>query len=400
MYKNTFEKAFSDISPKTPDEEFARKIWNAADRQKLRTAPRKAVILPIAAAVVAVSAVTASAAGGLDLFGAFRSYFSRQTEQINTDTEAAVPYADLSTVGMTACEEIFDTGDYTVQVNGLIADSHYVYLYYDVIYRDQKYFENGKVGAKYTEQSPVNFFTVTGSFHTWGWGEPFGVNENTVSYVQSCAGEFEPDPQTGEYPFKFTCSCVDDPSFIFGECIPLGTFTMEISVPPAKEQIVEINGEIPLPDGQTTVLEEASFGPLSVTLRFDNDCFYPYTKSRTDFMLALKMKDGSILDLTRKSSMLSPAEGYEWRDDSDEPPAKEPEKELSPAVTTVTREEIPAVTTTVTKKEVPAASSMAERSVGPGKFGTPCVLELGYDTAIDPEAIAEIEIFGNVFSIK
>lgn len=400
MYKSTFEEAFLGVSPKTADEEFARGILSA-EKPKSRTTHRKAVILPIAAAIAAIGTVTASAAGGLDLFEAFRSYFSRQNTQIAAETEAAT-YADLSAAGMTAYDKVFDAGDYTVRVNGLIADARYVYLSYDVDYKNEKYFENGKVGAKYTENSPVNFLAEdneSGFFYTTGWGEAVGVNGSTVSYVQFCAGEFSTDPLTGEYPFEFLCSCVDDPSFILGKCTPLGSFTMEVSVPPAKERSVKINGEIPLPDGRTTLLEEARFGPLSVSLRFNNDNFYAfYTRARNaGFTLALKLKDGSTLDLTQKSSRLSAAEGYEWKDDSEELPRTEPPRK--PVPDEATREDAPAVTTTV-RERVLAASSLQSGASPAERFGVPCVLELGYGTAIDPEEVAEIEIFGKAFSLK
>lgn len=396
MYRNTFEKAFSDVAPKTPDEEFARKILNAADRQKPRTAHRKAVILPLAAAIVAVGTVTASAAGGLDLLEAFRSYFSQRTEHSVTNPNGTAPYADLSAPGMAKYDEVFDAGDYTVQINGLIADSRYAYLSYDVTYRDKKYFDGGEVAEKFREGSPVIFFEDrTGGrlwFYSMGWGEPIGTDGATVSYVTLFAGEFTTDPETGEYPFALSVTCVDDPNFIAGECAILGNFPVNLSVPPAKERVVEINGEIPLPDGRTTILEKASFGPLSLTLRFDNDYFYPY-RQVNDEPFELKMKDGTVIDLKHKSTVLSPAEGYEWEDGLSDDPQKvqapdEAARENTPAVTTVVQESVPVTTT------------LPQSWARPMEFGMPCVLELGYGTAIDPNEIAEIKFFGETFSVK
>lgn len=390
MYRNTFERAFSDVAPKTSDEEFARKILNAADRQKPRTAHRKAVILPLAAAIVAIGTITASAAGGLDLFGAFRSYFSQR--------KVTAPYADLSAAGMAKYDEVFDAGDYTVQINGLIADSHYAYLSYDVTYRDKKYFDGGEVAEKYREGSPVIFFETrtddSFAIHTTGWGEPIAESGATVSYVALFAGEFTPDPETGEYPFALTVTCVDDPSFIAGECTFLKSFPVNLSVPPAKERAAEINGEIPLPDGRTTILEKASFGPLSLTLRFDNDYFYSYW-SRYDNgdSFELKMKDGTVIDLKHKSTVLSPAEGYEWKDGLSDDPQKEPVPDEA------ARENTPAVTTAV-QESAPVTTTLPQSWARPMEFGMPCVLELGYGTAIDPAEIAEIEIFGQTFSVK
>lgn len=384
MYRNTFERAFSDISPKTPDEEFARKILNDADKQKPRAAHRKAVILPLAAAIVAVGTITASAAGGLDLFEAFRSYFSQRTEHSVTNPNGTAPYADLSAAGMTKCDEVFDAGDYTVQINGLIADSHYAYLSYDVTYRDKKYFNGGEVAEKYREGSPVVFFEdrTGGSFtiHRTGWGKPIAENGTTVSYVVLFAGEFTPDPETGEYPFALTVTCADDPSFIAGECAILGNFPVNLSVPPAKDRVVEINGEFPISYKRTTILEKASFGPLSMTLRFGDDNFYAdYTRNR-DFVI--KMKDGTEIDLSRQGSRLTyedPPSDYSLQDYMN--------RETAAAVRAARAEKEPAETT-LPPSETPRESSGA------------CVLELGYGTAIDPMEIAEIKIFGETFSVE
>lgn len=384
MYRNTFERAFSDVAPKTPDEEFARKILNAADRQKPRTAHRKAVILPLAAAIVAVGTITASAAGGLDLFGAFRSYFSQRTEHSVTNPNGTAPYADLSAAGMAKYDEVFDAGDYTVRISGLIADSRYAYLSYDVTYRDKKYFDGGEVAEKFREGSPVIFFEDrTGdsfTIHTTAWGEPIAENGATVSYVVFFAGEFTTDPETGEYPFALTLTCADDPNFIAGECAILGNFPVNLSVPPAKERVAEINGEIPVSYKRTTILEKASFGPLSMTLRFDDDDFYAdYSQNRD---IRLKMKDGTEIDLSRQSSRLTyedPPSGYSFQDFMN--------RETAAAIRAARAEKEPAETT-LPPSETPPESSGA------------CVLKLGYGTAIDPMEIAEIKIFGETFSVK
>ena len=385
MYRNTFEKAFSDISPKTSDEEFARKILNAADKKKPRARHRKAIVLPLAAAIVAIGTITASAAGGLDLFGAFRSYFSRQTERRVTNPNGTAAYADLSAAGMAKYNEVLDAGDYTVQINGLIADSHYAYLSYDVTYRDKKYFDGGEVAEKYREGSPVIFFEdrTADSFaiHTTGWGEPITENGATVSYVVLFAGEFTPDPETGEYPFALTVTCVDDPSFIAGECTFLRSFPVNLSVPPAKERVAEINGEISLPYGLTTILEKASFGPLSLTLRFGDDNFYiAYCGA---YEIKLKMKDGMEIDLSRQSSRLTHEDptysGGSIQDFMN--------RQTAAAVRAARAEKEPAETT-LPPSETPPESN--------GAF----VLELGYGTAIDPAEIAEIKIFGETFSVE
>lgn len=396
MYKNTFESAFADIAPKASDEEFARKILNAPDRQKPRARHKKAVVIPIAAATAAIVTLTASAAGGLDLFGVFQGYFSQRTEQSDADPNGTAPNVNLSAASMTAVDEVFDVSDYTVQVNGLIADSHYVYLYYDIIYKDEKYFENGEVAAKYQEGSPVNFFGENSFFHSAGWGEPIGVNGNTVSYMQDCAGEFETDPQTGEYPFNFFCSCVDDPCFIAGECTTLDCFRMEVSVPPAKKRVVEINGEIPLPDGRTTILEEASFGPLSLTLCFDNDCFYSYLHDNNK-TFELKMKDGTVIDLKNKSIAFSAVEDTVLKIAISDDPLKELPHDPSPDE--AARENTPAVTTVV-QESVPVTTTLSKSGAHPDEFGMPCVLEIGYGTAIDPTEIAEIKFLGETFSVE
>lgn len=384
MYRNTFEKAFSDISPKTSDEEFARKILNAADKQKPRATHRKAVILPIAAAIVAVGTITASAAGGLDLFGAFRSYFSQRTEHSVTNPNGTASYADLSAAGMAKYDEIFDAGDYTVRISGLIADSHYAYLSYDVTYRDKKYFDGGEVAEKFREGSPVVFFEDRTDDRLWiytmGWGEPIGTDGATVSYVVLFVGEFTPDPETGEYLFALTFTCADDPSFITGECTVLKRFPVNLSVPPAKERVVEINGEIPVSYKRTTILEKASFGPLSMTLRFDDDNFYADYTRNSDFVI--KMKDGTEIDLSRQSSRLTyedPPSGYSFQDYMN--------RETAAAVK-ATREEKEPAETTLPPSETPPES------------GGACILELGYGTAIDPVEIAEIKIFGETFLVE
>lgn len=383
MYRNTFERAFSDVAPKTSDEEFARKLLNTADRQKPRTAHRKAVILPIAAAIVAIGTVTASAAGGLDLFGAFRSYFSQKTEQSAADP-TTTPYADLSAAGMAKYDEVFDAGDYTVQINGLIADSHYAYLSYDVTYRDKKYFDGGEVAEKFREGSPVVFFEDGTDdrlwFYSMGWGEPIGTDGATVSYVVLFVGEFTTDPETGEYPFALTVTCADDPNFLLGECTILGDFPVNLSVPPAKERVVEINGAIPVSYKRTTILEKASFGPLSMTLRFDDDNFYAdYTRSN-DY--AIKMKDGTEIHISRhQSSRLDyedPPSGYSFQDYMN--------RETAAAIRAARAEKEPAETT-LPPSETPTESGA-------------CILELGYGTAIDPTEIAEIKIFGTTFSVE
>lgn len=384
MYRNTFEKAFSDISPKTPDEEFERKILNAADKQKPRTTHRKAVILPIAAAIVAVGTITASAAGGLDLFGAFRSYFSQRTEHSVTNPNGTAPYADLSAAGMAKYDEVFDAGDYTVQINGLIADSRYAYLSYDVTYRDKKYFDGGEVAEKYREGSPVIFFEDrTGdsfTIHTTGWGEPIAENGATVSYVTLFAGEFTPDPETGEYPFALTVTCADDPSFIAGECAILGNFPVNLSVPPAQERTVPINGAIPVSYKRTTTLKEVSFGPLSISFRFNNDDFYAdYSQNRD---IRLKMKDGTEIDLSRQSSRLT----YE-------------DPTFSGSLEDFMNRETAAAIRAARAEKEPAETTLPPSETPPESSGA-CVLKLGYGTAIDPNEIAEIKIFGETFSVE
>lgn len=379
MYKNTFESAFSEIAPKTSDEEFARKILNAADKQKPRARHRKAVVIPIVAATAAIVTLTASAAGGLDLFGAFQSYFSRRTEHSVVNPNGTAPYADLSAAGMTAVDEVFDAGEYTVRLNGMIADSHYAYLCYDVTYRDKKYFDGGEVAAKYREGSPVIFFDDrTGdsfTIHAMGWGEPVGTNGATVSYVQWCAGEFKTDPQTGEYPFALTCSCVDDPDFILRrECTPLGSFEIEVSVPPAQERRVTIDGMIPVSYKRTTILKEVSFGPLSLTLHFDNDIFY-HDRSRWDNDFKLKLKDGTEVDLSRKNIRLI----------YDDP--------------TFSRGEIDHQDYLNRETAAAVRAARGEEPL-PEEDGSACVLQLGYGTAIDPNEIAEIKIGEKRFPVE
>lgn len=378
MYRNTFEKAFSDISPKTPDEEFARKILNAADRQKPRTAHRKAVILPIAAAIVAIGTITASAAGGLDLFGAFRSYFSKRTERSVTNPNGTASYADLSAAGMAKYDEVFDAGDYTVQINGLIADSHYAYLSYDVTYRDKKYFDGGEVAEKFREGSPVIFFEDrTGDSFTiraTSRGEPIGTDGATVSYVVLFAGEFTTDPETGEYPFALTVTCADDPSFIAGECPILGNFPVNLSVPPTQERTVPINGALPASYKRTTILKEVSFGPLSLTLHFDNDIFY-HDRGRWYNDFKLKLKDGTEVDLSRQNIMLI----------YDDPTFSRDERGHQDYLNRET-----------------AAAVRAARGEEPlpEEDGSACVLQLGYGTAIDPNEIAEITIGEKRFPVE
>lgn len=378
MYRNTFERAFSDISPKTPDEEFARKILNAADRQKPRTAHRKAVILPIAAAIVAVGTITASAAGGLDLFGAFRSYFSKRTERSVTNPNGTASYADLSAAGMAKYDEVFDAGDYTVQINGLIADSHYAYLSYDVTYRDKKYFDGGEVAEKFREGSPVIFFEDrTGDSFTiraTSRGEPIGTDGATVSYVVLFAGEFTTDPETGEYPFALTVTCADDPSFIAGECPILGNFPVNLSVPPTQERTVPINGALPASYKRTTILKEVSFGPLSLTLHFDNDIFY-HDRGRWYNDFKLKLKDGTEVDLSRQNIMLI----------YDDPTFSRDERGHQDYLNRET-----------------AAAVRAARGEEPlpEEDGSACVLQLGYGTAIDPNEIAEITIGEKRFPVE
>lgn len=378
MYRNTFEKAFSDISPKTSDEEFARKILNAADKQKPRARHRKAVILPIAAAIVAIGTITASAAGGLDLFGAFRSYFSKRTERSVTNPNGTASYADLSAAGMAKYDEVFDAGDYTVQINGLIADSHYAYLSYDVTYRDKKYFDGGEVAEKFRKGSPVIFFEDrTGDSFTiraTGWGEPIGTDGATVSYVTLFAGEFTPDPETGEYPFALTVTCADDPSFIAGECAILGNFPVNLSVPPTQERTVPINGALPASYKRTTILKEVSFGPLSLTLHFDNDIFY-HDLGRWYNDFKLKLKDGTEVDLSRQNIMLI----------YDDPTFSRDERGHQDYLNRET-----------------AAAVRAARGEEPlpEEDGSACVLQLGYGTAIDPNEIAEIKIGEKRFSVE
>lgn len=373
MYKNTFERAFSDIAPKTTDEEFARKILNAADKQKPRTAHRKAVILPLAAAIVAIGTVTASAAGGLDLFGAFGSYFSGK----NKHREAA-QNADLSAAGMAKYDEVFDAGDYTVQINGLIADSHYAYLSYDVAYRDKKYFDGGEVAEKFREGSPVIFFEDrTGdsfTIRTTSWGEPIGTDGATVSYVMYFSGEFTTDPETGEYPFALTVTCADDPNFIAGECAILGNFPINLSVPPTQERTVPINGALPASYKRTTILKEVSFGPLSLTLHFDNDIFY-HDLGRWYNDFKLKLKDGTEVDLSRQNIMLI----------YDDPTFSRDERGHQDYLNRET-----------------AAAVRAARGEEPlpEEDGSACVLQLGYGTAIDPNEIAEIKIGEKRFSVE
>ncbi|MCM1334089.1 MAG: hypothetical protein NC084_02915 [Bacteroides sp.] len=381
MYKNEFKRAFSSVSPRSADDEFIEKVISAAERKKQHRLGGKAAVIPVAIAFVAVSSVAAGAAGGFDLLGAFRSYFSQQPHTAES--------AELEAAGMVRADELFDAGDYTVRLNGLIADSHYAYLSYDVTYRDEKYFDGGAVAAKYQEGSPVVFFeNITNDrvdIHTSGWGEPIAeanADPATVSYVSLFMGEFTPDPATGEYLFSLTGVCADDPSFIAGECTILRRFPINVSVPPAREQTVRINGEIPVSYDRTTVLREASFGPLSVSLRFDNDNFHDdFARNNDGSTIKLILDNGSEIDLSYRSSALF----------FDEPIGETIEDSMN-------RETAAAVKAARERKE--PAETTAPSDETPQESNRACTMELGYGTAIDPETIAEIELLGKRFSLK
>lgn len=390
MYRSTFERAFSDIAPNTSDEEFAQKIMSAAEERKPRRVSKKAVIIPIAAATVLAGTISVSAAGGLDIFGALRQYFSQR----EVYTLEPSPSADLSAASFTAYDKSFDIGEYTLSINGLTSDANCVYIYFDVTYEDEKYFENGELKAELKEKAPVNFSSDI--CYTTGWAEGVGVSGNTVSYVQYCEGYFIPNQQTGEYDFSFSCVCVDSASFIYGECNLLKDFTVEASVPPARKREVTLNLEIPLPDGRTSVLEKADFGTFSASFEFNNDYFYKYTFDRSDFKFLLRMKDGSCIDLMYGNSSFSAAEGYSFVSEAD--------VDNAPAATSSPDTDQPAMTTyALTENELAETTTLAEPGTPPsfpGDFGVPCVWRINYAAAIDPDEIEEITIFGETIKLE
>ncbi len=395
MYHNFLKKAFLDVKPEISDEEFVDKILCSAERKRPRAIPKKAVAIPLAVLAAASAAFGVSAAGGTNMIKVlFATYFSPQTEDGSAvENASGAGGVNLEAVGMTGYEKTIPLNEYTVEVNGLIADSSWLYISYDVTYKDSDYLENGEVKDYFKEHSPILFFprNTESGMMTAGWGEGIGMSGNTVSYVQMCSGEFRTDPATGEYKLslELDCGTGEEP----GIGMTLYNEVLNVSIPPAEEITVPINEEITLPDGSRTILKEAYFGPLSMRLLLSGESFF-YQMYGSAFELILK--DGTSISLQGKSAIMrSMQEVYAQETPPESVPAQttaEPSPDM-PAQTTFSKRNQESAEFALASERVESERGLLEES------DSDQMLYIGYDTAIDPKDLAELRIADHVIPI-
>ncbi len=257
--------------------------------QKARKLPKRAVIIPVAAAVVAVGTVSAGAAG-FNLFDAFQRYFSGQTEEAET--------VDPGVAGLAEYEKVVELDDYTLSVNGFMGDRFSMLVYYDITYKADKYFENGELKQEFLERSPVHFFLMNKS-GGGGSHEKITVSGNTVSYVQEyTASEGFDELDGGEYELKLRVTFADTTDLFAGLsgnlCDPV---MMDAKFPIPEELSFSTDADILLADKKFH-LSAVDISPLSVGFSFDVSLSEEDNNTLYDGEIALLMKDGTEKDLS------------------------------------------------------------------------------------------------------
>lgn len=128
--KNKYKRMFDSFSPVRDDEELLRAVLDRKVENKMAANKfSKKILIPvIAAAVLGATAVGASAAYRWSQAQALQKVFENEGN-VNAD----FPKYDLNKLGGKPLSDVIEGDGYTIMTNGIAADDHTAYLFYDIV---------------------------------------------------------------------------------------------------------------------------------------------------------------------------------------------------------------------------------------------------------------------------